>query len=220
MVSKSERSSLERKCVHRLCEVLKSHSQILAVSEDVRPGCSSTFRIEWDKITGGNSLRLQPQIDILIEDSRWNYLCGVEVKFYEKTIGNSRFNWPYYAGLDEAIATLNYGFHASALWQVFSSETSLQDLKCYGESFWKHVAMLKLPVDFTMMIDKGNDFDVYNPGPEYLGKLSEIPYHYRLNPLFNQPFQIELRKKIYDWVLKTHRRRYKNSKSSMNKLNI
>lgn len=216
----SKRSSLERKCVHKLCEVLKYHPQILAVTEDVRLGCSSTFREKFEKMTGESSLKLQPQIDILIEDIRWNYLCGIEVKFYEKVIGNSRFNWAYYAGLNEAIATLNYGFHASALWQVFSSETSFQDLKCYGESFWKHVAMLDLPIDFTMMIDSGTDFDVYNPGPKYLGKLSEIPYHYRLNPLFNQPFQIELRKKIYDWVLTTHRRRYKNPKVSINKLNI
>jgi hypothetical protein len=224
MPGEMKKNFAERDCVHRLCNVLKSHPQILAVSEDIRPGCSSNLRAKWDKITGGHSLKLQPQIDILLEDSLFNLLCGIEVKYYQKTIGSSKFNWAYYAGIDEAIATLNYGFHASALWQVFSSETTIKDLKRYGDPFWRHIGKLNLPIDYTMMIDRGTDFDVYNLSssePYNLCRLSEIrPIHYHQNPLVNQSFQTELRKILYSWVLGHHPRRYKNTSFSADKLEI
>ena len=120
-----------------------------------RKKISSHLRAKWDKITGEHSLKLQPQLDILLEDAPFNLLCGVEIKYYQKSTGSSGFNWAYYAGLDEAIATLNYGFHSSALWQVFSSETTITDLKRYGDPFWRHLGKLNLPIDYTMMIDRG-----------------------------------------------------------------
>jgi hypothetical protein len=220
MSQNGKRKLIERECVKRLCNVLQSHRQVLAVTEDLRPGCSSFLSAEWEKMTKGYSLKLQPQIDILLEDSLWNYLCGIEVKYFQKPKNNLGFNWAFYAGADEAIAMLNYGFHTSALWHVFSPETTLQDLEHYGEPFWKHIEKLRLPIEYTMMIDRGKDFDVYNrdrkTGRSYnLCKLSQITITYsQFNPIFNEILQTELRTTIYNWLLSGHPRRYKNQNLS------
>ena len=210
MSRKTSRANLERKCVHKLYNVLRDHDQVISISEDVRPGCSSILRHEWDRISRESRLKLQPQIDLLFEARTIKspfekIMCGVEVKYFKKQ--NNKFNWPFYAGIDEAIATLNYGLDRSALWQVFSPSTSKNDLDRYGASFWVHLRKLGIPIEFTMLVDNGSDFDVYRLRRTDSGyesdltlKLSEIPlvFPYK-NPIMNEPLQIELRKLVVDW---------------------
>lgn len=213
MVSREKvKRNKEKDCVLRLQHILEAHGQVRKVSGDVRPGCSSTLRREWEKLTGGTSLRLQPQIDLLLEAYTFDphpygnvLLCGIEVKYFEKSDGS--FNWPFYAGIDEAIATLNYGLDGSALWHVFSPTTTKKDLDQFGASFWIHIALLRLPVEYTMMVDTDSDFDVYNLRPRgnglecyYLCKLSEIRLSFtHPNPLRNKHPNSELRRTLYDW---------------------
>jgi hypothetical protein len=95
----------------------------------------------------------------------------------------------------------------SALWQVFAPSTTVADLRQFGASFWVHIELLNLPVEFTMMIDRGGDFDVYNlrsreGGLEcyFLCTLSEITLTFtHPNPLRNRHPQIELRALLNDW---------------------
>jgi len=214
-VAKNSRSRKERECVKRLCKVLQRHPQIKKVSSDIRPSNSSILRKEWNALTGGASLKLQPQIDILIEATQpkgiEKLICGIEVKYFEKT--KNRFNWSFYAGLDEAIATLNYGLHHAALWHVFFPTITKKELRMYGLPFWGHIIKLNLPIEFTMLVDRESDFDVYNPvlingqrEPEYLCKLSELDITFkRPNPIFNEPLQIKLREILYAWWKKRDR---------------
>jgi len=212
MVSQTVKRNKERDCIFRLQHVLENHKQVRKVSGDVRPGCSSILRREWEKLTDGTSLRLQPQIDLLIEANAINphpygniLLCGIEVKYFERN--KESFNWPFYAGIDEAIATLNYGLDDSALWQVFSSTTTEKDLDQFGASFWIHIRELQLPVEFTMMVDRGTDFDVHNLRQQgnrieryYRCKLSEITLSFKHpNPLRNKHPNNEFRKILYEW---------------------
>jgi hypothetical protein len=226
MPQNEKRKKDEQICVHRLCKVLQSHQQVLAVTEDLRPGCSSPLRAKWDNMTGGYSLKLQPQIDILLEDLLWRYLCGIEVKYFKKPENHTRFNWAFYAGIDEAIAMLNYGFHTAAVWHVFSPNTTKQDLDHYGAPFWQHMDKLGLPIEYTMMIDRGEDFDVYNRDRKTgkscpLCRLSQIALGYsHFNPIFDEPHQKELRKIIYEWCLGQHQRRYKNKQHSDSALSL
>ncbi len=201
--TKKRKAQRERECVKRLCKVLQDHGQIIYVKADVRPASSSIFRNKWNKLTGGIGLKLQPQIDILLEAERYQeprrtILCGIEVKYFEKT--DSRFNWSFYAGIDEAIATLNYGLDHSALWQIFSLSTKKEDLVQYGALFWKHIKKLELPIDFTILVDKGSDFHIHKEDGEYSFKLSEnlIAFN-RQNPIKDEPLQNQLRKMLYEW---------------------
>jgi hypothetical protein len=126
----------------------------------------------------------------------------VEVKYFEKNKG--RFNWPFYAGLDEAIASLNYGVDSSALWQVFSPDTEERDLRQIGAALWTHVSELNLPVEFTIMVDRFSDFDVYGQRhgtdivPRFVNKLSTIPVLFACpNPIKEKPTQVKLRALLY-----------------------
>ena len=200
---KSHRAYREKEVVKRLCKVLQDHGQIIHVKADVRPASSSIFRDKWDKLTRGIGLKLQPQIDILLEaetyqKSRQTILCGIEVKYFEKA--GSRFNWSFYAGIDEAIATLNYGLDHSALWQIFSPSTEKGNLVQYGAPFWKHIEKLKLPIEFSLLVDRGSDFDVHAKTGEYSFKLSEnlIAFN-KPNPIKDEALQIQLREMLYEW---------------------
>jgi hypothetical protein len=106
----------------------------------------------------------------------------------------------------------------AALWHVFTQD-ALEDLLRFGTPTWKIIDNLGLPIEYTMMIDRGNDFDIINRtivwNPAYLCKMSEITISYaRFNPLYNAERQIQLREMLYDWVLKQHTRRYRNSQYS------
>jgi hypothetical protein len=120
------------------------------------------------------------------------------VKYFEKI--DSRFYWSFYAGIDEAIAALNYGLDHSALWQIFSQSTKEKDLRQYGAPFWKHIQELKLPVEFSLLVDKESDFHVHTTAGEYSFNLSDnlIAFN-RVNPIKDEPLQIKLRKMLYEW---------------------
>lgn len=203
MSGKTSRANMEKDCIQRLCKVLRSHEDVIKVSDDVRPGCSSTLRNKWNELSRGIGLKLQPQIDLLIET--WTpsapgkkILCGIEVKYFKKK--DKKFNWSFYAGIDEAIATLNYGLDGSALWQIFAPSTTTMDLRQYGASFWIHVNTLKLPIEFSLLVDRGTDFDIYTEKGEYSDKLSNFPIIFnKPNPIKEKALQIKLRKLLYAW---------------------
>jgi hypothetical protein len=201
------RQSKERECVDRLYEVLRSHQQVINVSTDVRAGCSEILRSKWDKLTGKSSLRLQPQIDILLEAEYppapdGIVFCGIEVKYFDKKLDTLRFNLPFYAGLDEAIGSLSYGLDSSALWHVFAQSTSKEDLIRYGLPFWRHIRKFNLPIEFSVMRVNGENFDVYISSGEPLKtkKLSDLTLTFKYpNPIKNEAFQLEFRRILYDW---------------------
>ena len=64
---------------------------------------------------------MQPDIDVLWYDPKEDSLNGVEVKYFRVTSKMERTLQPksYYAGLDEAIALLNFGVDKAWLFHVF-----------------------------------------------------------------------------------------------------
>lgn len=205
-----QKHNKEKECVNRLCKVLESHIQVISISPDVRAGCSEILRSKWDKLTGRRSLRLQPQIDILLEATDPKYgdppdktvFCGIEVKYFEKKQDTHRFNLPFYAGLDEAIGSLSYGLDSSALWHVFAQSTSEEDLIRYGLPFWQHIRKFNLPIDYSVMRVNGENFDVYISSGEPLKtqKLSDLTLTFKYpNPIKNEAFQLKFRSILYDW---------------------
>ena len=83
---------------------------------------SHKFYDHWIEWWGASSLPAQPQIDLLIVDRLT--LLAVELKYFRmvKGKGRGRVNYPFYEGIEEALALLRFGFACVSLWQCFDRE--------------------------------------------------------------------------------------------------
>ncbi len=92
---------------------------------------------------------LQPDIDLLYCHKKGyqlqSPLTGVEIKLFSKRVGQGKIipkttSWTgYYAGLDEAIALLNFGLDYVYLWQLFIFPSN--DLHMLWEKYGKNFAI-------------------------------------------------------------------------------
>ena len=108
----------------------------------------------------------QPQIDLLIVDRLT--LLGIELKYFRMTKGRGkeRINYPFYKGIEEALALLRLGFHYVSLWQCFDRELPLDIISRYNLTTSSFIRALELPINYMgFYLDKYQDkIEAYHLG--------------------------------------------------------
>ena len=103
---------------------------------------SHRFYQDWEKWWGTEPPIAQPQIDLLLVSSDLR-LHAVELKYYRPT-KTAQTNWPYYSGIDEALALLKFGVFSSSLWHFFDADTPIDLMKSYFRDCWEMITVLGL----------------------------------------------------------------------------
>jgi len=123
----------------------------------------------------------QPEIDLLLVD-RYRRLLAVEVKYFKPK------QVTFYAGIEQALALLNFGFFSVSLWHCFPDEISLGEIERCGYNVGELIRHLKLPLNFsTISITKvGERFQFKEIKPGIFLEDSQLPSPYGTeNPLWN-----------------------------------
>jgi len=113
---------------------------------------NTNFDIIWKRKFNEKLPVLQPEIDIVVKDEF--SINAIEVKYFKEE--NKKFNYPYYKGIDQAIAYLRFGFDHVALWHIFD-KIPLEQFKDYGWRTWDFLRELNLPLGFTYYLFDKND---------------------------------------------------------------
>jgi hypothetical protein len=108
---------------------------------------SRKFYQDWEKWWSGNSPLAQPQIDLLFVSTDFKLLAA-ELKYYRLS-ENAPLNQPYYAGIDEALALLKFGFTCVSLWHFYDSEVPEDVMKNYVRNAWNLIGWLGLRVSYA-----------------------------------------------------------------------
>jgi len=145
---------------------------------------SNKFYPHWEKWHGKPVPSAQPQIDLLMVD-RSLWLLAAELKYFRKTL-KGEVKLPFYAGIDEALALLRFGFQVVSLWHFFNEEIEPEDMKRHFRSCELLLDNLNLPINYqafrvTESITETEFWRLY-----YEGKVQpkELPTAYgRSNPL-------------------------------------
>ena len=149
---------------------------------------SYNFYQHWKKWFGPIMPPAQPQIDMLLVDSRFQLLT-VELKYF-RAIKKARVNYPFYEGIGEALALLRFGFLCVSLWHCFDVEVPISIVSRYARDATNLINALNLPIEYRgILIDKSDDNVVFKrfsavAGAIYAAEKSELPSCYgKLNPL-------------------------------------
>lgn len=172
-----------------LASVLKSN-----LKEQFKEVCSNinlasyNFYKHWKKWFGPIMPPAQPQIDLLLVDSRFQILA-VELKYF-RIIKKARVNYPFYDGIEEALALLRFGFLCVSLWHCFDVEVPISVVSRYTREATNLINALNLPIEYRgILIDKSDDNVVFKrfsavAGAIYVAQEPELPSCYgKLNPL-------------------------------------
>jgi hypothetical protein len=123
------------------------------VYSNVNPA-SSKFYPHWEEWFGQPVPCAQPQIDLLLVDSRL-WLLAVELKYFRKTKG--KISHPFYAGIGEALALLRFGFMVVSLWHFFDDQLALEETEKLRRSCSQLIQSLELPIEYSgVKIEKGD----------------------------------------------------------------
>ncbi len=145
---------------------------------------SNKFYPLWEKWHGESAPSAQPQIDLLMVD-RSLWLLAAELKYFRKTL-KGQINLPFYAGIDEALALLRFGFQVVSLWHFFDEEIKREDMKRYFRSCELLLDTLNLPINYQAfrVSESANEIEFWR---FYYGNESQtkgLPTAYgRANPL-------------------------------------
>jgi len=123
----------------------------------------------------------QPDIDLLLVD-RYRRLLAIEVKYFKPK------QVTYYAGIEQGLALLNFGFFSVSLWHCFSDEISLGEIERCGYNTSELIRVLKLPLNFSAIsVTKvGERFQFKEIKPGFSSEDSRLPSPYGTkNPLRN-----------------------------------
>jgi len=107
---------------------------------------SNKFYPHWEKWHEKPVPSAQPQIDLIMVD-RSLWLLAAELKYYRKTL-KGQINLPFYAGIDEALALLRFGFKVVSLWHFFDEEIEPENMKRLSRSCELLLDNLNLPINY------------------------------------------------------------------------
>jgi len=180
--------------------LIKNELQLAAIlQEKLRPNfrkvysninlASNKFYPYWKEWHGERVPSAQPQIDLLMVDSRL-WLFAAELKYFRKT-RNGQINHPFYAGIDEALALLRFGFWVVSLWHFFDEDIGLEDVRRLYQSCDFLTWNIELPINYQAfrVIKTGVDIEfnrLYDSGTREWKELPS-PYAGRSNPLLEDP---------------------------------
>jgi len=117
----------------------------------------------------GDSPPAQPQIDLLIVDRPT--LLAVELKYFRmvKGKGEGKVYYPFYEGIEEALALLRFGFTCVSLWHCFDRELPTDIISRYEPTTSGLISALELPINYAgLYLDKYQD-EIY-ACPIHMGK--------------------------------------------------
>lgn len=161
------RRNTERVVKELLAELIRTRHkdkyEIILV--DQNPASSPIIMDQWKKKWSGPFPRLQPNIDLLYVHSNQQKITATEVKYFRKE-GN-RLNYPFYKGIEEALALLLMGFDNVSLLFVFEESISVNQIRQYGGRTWAFIRLICgdekfIALDFTCVryLEKKRDFQV------------------------------------------------------------
>ena len=119
---------------------------------------SHRFYDHWIEWWGSSFPPAQPQIDLLIVDRLT--LLGIEIKYFRMKKGRGKIKalYPFYTGIEEALALLRFGFSCVSLWQCFDRELPLDLISRYNLTTSNFISALGLPINYTgFYLDKYQD---------------------------------------------------------------
>jgi len=114
---------------------------------------SHKFYDHWKEWWGKELPPAQPQIDLLIVDRL--SLFGVELKYFRKI--NNRINYPFYKGIEEALALLRFGFRCVSLWHFFDSALTPDVINRYFVSASNVINIIGLPINYHALVPMKDD---------------------------------------------------------------
>jgi hypothetical protein len=183
-----------------------------------RPGRSPAFMKRWLEVHGKTMAPpVQPDMDLIVF---WQGLViGIEIKYFRRK--GKRLATSFYEGLDQAVALLGWGFDRVALWQMFETEATAQELWFYGAEKWSLIQKplaeggLGLPIEFTFMkVERQADGHIFTPFNAFSNQETaflvptRVPLHdpkfqFRAphpNPLANLPSVRKRREVLFEWL--------------------
>lgn len=92
----------------------------------------------------------QPEIDMLIIDKNSGAIHAVELKYFRLVKKGERvgLNYPFYSGLDEALALLRFGFERVSLWHAFDQGIPADTVQRYLDEIVELIRGLKMPIGY------------------------------------------------------------------------
>lgn len=159
----------------------------------------------------------QPEIDLIVRDAD-SKLLAIQVKYLKfetNHIFPTRPKPTYYEGIEQILATLNFGFNCVSLWHCFDFEGgrgSLADIHRYADATHELISVLNLPINyFALWISKREDIFYISPSwyenrsgfkllpglPSLYGKknpLQSIPQVKKMNEFLRKTLDIPLAK--------------------------
>lgn len=131
-------------------------------------------------------------------DHPGEFLPGaVEIKYFRKMDGE--INCPYYAGLDQALAYLKFGFHRIYLWHFFDHEIPKKKARRYINHVVDLLEHLSLPVPLMYdyyLVEQGDEkteFDIHKLEQGY----GSFNVNW-VNPYYNEERAATIRQFILD----------------------
>jgi hypothetical protein len=166
----------ELELAHILREKLTPNFKEIYVNVNL---ASNKFYPHWEKWHGKPVPSAQPQIDLLLVD-RSLWLLAAELKYFRKILKKGQINLPFYAGIDEALALLRFGFKIVSLWHFFDEKIGLENTKRLCRSCELLVYNLKLPINYQAFRVTESDTEIefwrlYDVGA---AQLKELPTAY------------------------------------------
>jgi hypothetical protein len=113
-------------------------------------------------------------------------LLAAEIKYFRKTFKKGQINLPFYAGIDEALALLRFGFKIVSLWHFFDEEVQLENMKRLWSNCELLVDNLHLPINYQAFRVTESDNKIEFWRLFYMGTMQskELPTAYGAsNPL-------------------------------------
>lgn len=188
-----------------------------------RPFQAKSLKEKWYRLYG-KSLNvdrdlvppLQPEIDMIF--CKKKAMTAVELKYFQHK--GKGLDHSFYEGIEQALALLRWGFDHVALWQLFESSISPEELWFYGGWTWSFLhgtpdlGGLRLPIEFTFMrTEKSNQgYDFYPIQPDWTNgsislKVLSPPYDPRFeitaphnNTLLACSEVVRLREMLEEWL--------------------
>lgn len=145
----------EKQLAPRIGEAVeKQYSYYKFVKANVSLGRRALKRY-WQEWFGNEVPPTRPEIDILLFDKPLKEVLAIELKYIS---GSSTV--PYYAGIDQALALLRFGFGSVQVWHCFTVDSTDAEIAKHIQEANALVGRLDLPLSYAglKVIEEENTF--------------------------------------------------------------
>ena len=192
----SKRQKKEEKLYYPFKEKLEERGYYVYPSINL---ASYKYKEYWTKYFGENVPPLQPQIDLVLVNREDFSIRAIEVKYFE--MERKRIDKSYYAGIEEVLALMNFGFESVTLWHCFNNSVPINLMNNYATHVLNLRETMHLPINYNCLrvLEENGRFifkTPVKPGLDYfIDDIPSIQWDYT-NPL---KYQAEAQK-ILDFI--------------------